>query len=155
MSELYRYTGCGLDYIYLSNGYEIKDTPFGKGVTINDLDGLHRIILSDLMENRPSWTGDELRFIRKELGMTQKTLGMFVSRDAQTVALWEKDKKPVPAEASNIIRGIYTSREHGSVKFEDLLNRINDLDRELNHLKKKLAYKSDATGWHATTTKAA
>jgi len=153
MKKLYKYTGCGLDYIYLSNGYEIKDTPFGEGVTIHDLDGLHRTIMTDLIENKPNWTNTELRFVRKELGMTQKTLGMFVSRDAQTVALWEKGKQTVPEEATNIIRGIYLSRENGSVKLEEMLTRINDLDRQINHLKKKIAFESDANGWH--TTKAA
>ena len=95
-----------------------------------------------------------MRFIRKELGFTQKTLGDFVSRDSQTVALWEKDKQPVPEEASNIIRGIYKSRIEGNVAFEKLIERINDLDRQLNdQAKKNRAYESGATGWH--TVKAA
>jgi DNA-binding transcriptional regulator YiaG len=150
MKNLYHYTGCGLDNIYLSNGYETKETPFGKGVTIKNLDGLHKAIMVDLIENKPNWTGAELRFIRKELGMTQKTLGMFVSRDAQTIALWEKDRHTVPEEASNIIRGIYLSREEGSVQFEKMLNRINDLDREINELNKIQAFVADDEGWHSS-----
>jgi len=152
MKELFKYTGCGLDYIYLVDGYEIKETPFGKGVTIHNLEGLHDAIMSDLVCNKPNWTGAELRFIRKELGLTQKSLGMFVSRDAQTVALWEKDKQPVPEESTNIIRGIYLSRKNGSVKLEKMLIRINDLDRQINHLKKQ-AYTPDGESWH--TIKAA
>ncbi len=152
--ELYQYTGCGLDYIYLTNGYDIKETPFGEGVTIRNLDGLHRAIATDLVDDRPNWTGAELRFIRKELGFTQLTLGAFVSRDAQTVALWEKDKQPVPEEASNIIRGIYKSRLEGNVEFEKMIERINKLDRQINDADDRMtAYKTGASGWH--TAKAA
>ncbi len=148
MNELYNYTGCGLDYIYLEGGYEIKETPFGEGVTIQDIEGLHDAIMHDLICNVPNWSGAELRFIRKEMGLTQKTLGMFVSRDAQTVALWEKDKQPVPEESTNMLRGIYISRKNGSVKLEEMLTRINDLDRQLNAMKK--AYISDDNGWHVS-----
>ncbi|RDH88328.1 MAG: transcriptional regulator [endosymbiont of Seepiophila jonesi] len=152
--KLYQYTGCGLDYIYLTNGYDIKKTPFGEGVTIHDLDGLHCAIATDLVDDRPNWTGAELRFIRKELGFTQQILGEFVSRDAQTVALWEKDKQPVPEEACNIIRGIYKSRIEGNVEFEKMIERINELDRQINDAEERMtAYKADSTGWH--TAKAA
>lgn len=146
MTQPYHYTDSGLDYIYLSSGFEIKKTPFGEGVTIRDLEELHDVIGCDIVNNKPNWTGSELRFIRKELGFTQKTLGMFVSRDAQTVALWEKNKQPVPDESANILRGIYISRKKGSVELEKTLNRINDLDRQINELEKK--YIADDGGWH-------
>lgn len=146
MKKTYKYTGCGLDNIYLAGGYKIKKTPFGEGVTIQDLEGLHDCIMCDLVCNKPNWTGAELRFIRKEMGLTQKSLGLFVSRDAQTVALWEKDKQAVPDESTNILRGIYISRKKGSVELEKMLTRINDLDRQINHLEKQ--YTSDDSGWH-------
>jgi hypothetical protein len=38
---MYHYIGCGLPHVYLENGFEIVKTPFGRGVTIHDLDGLH------------------------------------------------------------------------------------------------------------------
>ncbi|VAW52898.1 hypothetical protein MNBD_GAMMA07-1936 [hydrothermal vent metagenome] len=151
---LYHYTGSGLDYIYLASGYEVKKTPFGQGVTIQNLEGLHAAIMHNLMCNYPNWTGVELRFIRKEMGLTQKSLGLFVSRDAQTIALWEKGEKSVPDEATNILRGIHMSRKNGSVKFEELLMRINDLDRQTSKAKKQ-AYAVDSEGWHSTKNIAA
>jgi len=152
IENLYHYTGCGLDYIYLANGYEIKDTPFGKeGITINNLDGLHQAIAADLINNKLDWTGAELRFIRKELGFTQQRLGIFVSRDAQTVALWEKGAHDMPEEATNILRGIYESRLNGSVNFEKMVERINELDRQINDFNNRSkAYESDEKGWHTS-----
>ena len=44
MKGNYHYTGCGLDNIYLANGFERKVTPYGEGVSIADADGLHEAI---------------------------------------------------------------------------------------------------------------
>lgn len=146
----YHYTGCGLDYVYLANGYEERDTPFGKGVVIHDLEGLHRVIATDLVNNKPNWTGAELRFIRKELGFTQQRLGEFVGRSSQTVALWEKERQKIPPTVTNIVRGLYKSRFEGGVQLEELFERINDLDRQLNDLMKKKAFRVsevEGGGW--------
>ena len=43
-NNLYHYTECGLNNIYLVNGYYIIETKRGKAVSINDVDGLHRVI---------------------------------------------------------------------------------------------------------------
>jgi putative transcriptional regulator len=43
-SDRYHYTECGLDNIYLLNGFDPVETPRGKGVTIRNIDGLHRAI---------------------------------------------------------------------------------------------------------------
>ena len=44
MTERYHYTECGLDYVYLVNGYTWHQTPYGRGVSIEDADGLHDAI---------------------------------------------------------------------------------------------------------------
>ena len=48
----YRYTACGLDDVYLVNGYEIHRTPEGEGVSVNDVDGLHLAIGVSLAEGK-------------------------------------------------------------------------------------------------------
>ncbi|TRN63619.1 transcriptional regulator, partial [Pseudomonas syringae] len=39
--KMYKYKGSGLDGIFLKNGYTILETPYGEGVKIEDIDGLH------------------------------------------------------------------------------------------------------------------
>jgi len=41
---MYHYKACGLDNVYLKNGYEEKNTPSGKSIAIHDIDGLHKAI---------------------------------------------------------------------------------------------------------------
>jgi DNA-binding transcriptional regulator YiaG len=83
---MYRYTESGLKNVRLMNGYAIKKTPYGKAVSIQDLEGLHRAIGS-IIAKRPKLTGPELRFLRKEMGLSQKGLADFVGTSEQTVSL--------------------------------------------------------------------
>ena len=40
----YHYKGCGLDNVYLHGGVTYVDTPRGKAVQIENIEGLHRAI---------------------------------------------------------------------------------------------------------------
>ena len=73
--EKYHYAGCGLDDIYLINGFTRVATNYGDGVTVNDVDGLHKAIGRNLAINKKELSGKELRFLRKEIDLTQAELG--------------------------------------------------------------------------------
>ena len=42
---MYHYTDCYLDNVWLINGYRLKNTPEGKFAEINDIDGLHEVMM--------------------------------------------------------------------------------------------------------------
>ena len=44
--KFYYYKACGLD-MYLLNGFTLEETPYGAGVTIQHLDGLHQAVAQD------------------------------------------------------------------------------------------------------------
>lgn len=142
---MYHYTGCGLNYVYLKNGYNMKKTPYGDGVTIHDIDGLHRAIASDIVENRPELSPDEFRFMRKELGFTQARLGSILDVDQQTVANWEKGNTKLPNMVAIFLRSVFRERINGQPKLEELINRINELDMELRGI--KLTLEETESGW--------
>jgi len=52
MENWLHYTACGLDNVWLANGFTIKETKYGKGVSIDDVDGLHRLLASNLVEKK-------------------------------------------------------------------------------------------------------
>ena len=43
---MYHYTDCFLDNIWLINGYRLMDTSEGKFAEINDIDGLHEVMMN-------------------------------------------------------------------------------------------------------------
>ena len=61
---MYKYTECGLKNVYLVNGFHERKTPYGKAVSIDNVEGLHRVIGLHLADNKPNLTGAEFRFLR-------------------------------------------------------------------------------------------
>jgi DNA-binding XRE family transcriptional regulator len=102
---MYHYTESGLQNVYLQNGYKEIDTPYGKAISIDKMDGLHQVIAQGLLE-QPFLSGREFRFLRVELGMTQREIGEFIGVSAQSVALYEKSAR-VQKRADQMIRAIY------------------------------------------------
>lgn len=103
---MYHYIGCGLPDVYLENGYKIRSTPYGEGVAIEDLKGLHEAIGRWLVERPGHLSGEEFRFLRREMDLSQKRFAALFGLTEQAVAKWEKKDK-VPAWADRNIRLIY------------------------------------------------
>ena len=125
---MYHYIESGLRNVWLTNGYTVKKTPYGEAVSIQDVEGLHRLI-GTIIAKRPKLTGPELRFIRKELGMSQKGLADFVGATEQTVSLWERGRA-VPMAADRLIKLAYleTINQGGNVKIKEMIERLNAID---------------------------
>lgn len=140
-----KYTGCGLRNVWLQNGYTKKKTPYGEAVAIQDVEGLHRA-LAKTITRKPKLTGAEFRFIRKELDLSQAALGRMFGFEAQTIALWEKNKQRVPKLADKMLRLIYSEHAEGNVKIRELIDRENDLDRK-NHDAARMIFIETERGW--------
>jgi len=41
---MYHYTLCGLDNVWLENGYQVRETSYGQGISVHDVEGLHEVI---------------------------------------------------------------------------------------------------------------
>lgn len=94
------YTASGLDYVYLVNGFSIEDDPnYGRIVTIDAPDDLHKAIGLHIITQERPLTGAEFRFLRKQMKLTQRELAddYFGGADVQTIANYEKGKKIPPA----------------------------------------------------------
>lgn len=142
----YHYKECGLDRVYLMNGFVIRETPRGTTISIADLDGLHRAIGQMLLDERKRLSGKEFRFLRHELGMSQATLAHLLGADEQTVARWEKGQTRVPKAAEANLRLLYEERIRGNVKVSDTLQRIADLEDTLD---RRMEFIETDQGWDA------
>jgi DNA-binding transcriptional regulator YiaG len=89
-ADMYHYRECGLPNVYLVNGYREAEMPYGRGVSIEDVEGLHMAIAQALIEEKPSLSGLEVRFIRKLLELTQTQLAQMLGVEDQSVRRWEK-----------------------------------------------------------------
>jgi putative transcriptional regulator len=128
---MYHYTSCGLSNVWLKDGYEWRETKHGKALAIHDVQGLHKAIAMDIVEHSPAMNGDEFRFLRTELGMSQRALGSLMDRTEQAVAMWEKSKEPVQRTADMFLRALYKSTIAEEQNFAEMVARINELDRAI------------------------
>jgi putative transcriptional regulator len=102
---MYHYTESGLQNIWLVNGFTRVKTRHGVGVAIHDVEGLHRVI-GKVLATKPKLTGSALRFLRKEMGMSQGALAALVGTSEQNVSLWER-RGGIPRTADRLVRLIY------------------------------------------------
>lgn len=140
---MYHYTESGLRNVWLENGYREEVTPYGKGVAIEDVEGLHKVIGISLAKEKPTLTGLEFRFLRKELGLSQARLAQWWGYDAQSVANWEKRGK-VPKIADRFIRAFYLEKISGNPSVVEIVERLSDMDRQE---KQRLTFKETTRGW--------
>jgi len=84
------YTACGLDDVYLFNGFTREVVDGEEYITIQDLDRLWGAIGLRLVTEKKVLAPKEIRFLREHMDLTQAELGKLMRVSDQTVARWEK-----------------------------------------------------------------
>jgi len=105
--EPYAYTVCGLDSIFLLNGYHVSYHDGEEYVSVTDVDGLHRAIGRHLVLHRKGLSPKEVRFLRKTMDLTQAQLAAKLGNDPQSVARWEKGACDMPGTAEKLLRATF------------------------------------------------
>lgn len=151
MSE-YHYTECGLDNIYLINGFKITQTEDEQEIiSINDINGLHKSIGLMIVLKSGLLSGKEIKFIRHTLDWSQKRLAQFLGVDYQTILRWEKHKGDISKTADRLLKTlffIYINSEKNDVIY-DKINEIADLDSTLINRSKveKIKFEEVLSEW--------
>ncbi|WP_158925467.1 DNA-binding transcriptional regulator [Acidisphaera sp. S103] len=139
MNEGYHYTGCGLDYVYLLNGYTMHETEHGRGVSIKDARQLHERIALDIIGGPHSLRGQEVRFLRGMLKLSQEGLARVLRQRRGSVARWEAEPdKKIPGAADSALRMFYALKAGGheiAEKLVDLLQEVDELEHEVRGLR--------------------
>jgi DNA-binding transcriptional regulator YiaG len=147
----YRYTECGLDNVYLLNGFDPVETPRGMATRITNREGLHLAIGRYLVREKRDLNGKELRFLRHELDMTQQIVANMLRVDVQTVARWEKGKTgAVPGAVQGMIRVLYELKTGGDVEVVRLLKELSELDEIIHgdeEATEPLDFEDTEEGW--------
>jgi putative zinc finger/helix-turn-helix YgiT family protein len=103
----YHYTESGLNNIYLS-GIEIYHCPCGEEIiNLPAVTQLHALIAFKLIKQRHPLNGKEIRFLRKNIGLTAKKLGEYIGIDNATISRWEKDAQPISSPHDRLLRLLY------------------------------------------------
>jgi len=105
----HHYTESGLDNFYL-NGIEICTCACGEEiVSIPRMPELHSIIGLELIKKRCLLEAKEIKFLRKNMGLTAKRLSAFLGVDNATISRWENGSQPISKSNDRLIRLVYSS----------------------------------------------
>ncbi|GAB1394481.1 hypothetical protein MASR1M60_26450 [Rhodocyclaceae bacterium] len=141
-----RWDDMGLKNIWLANGYERVQTPYGPGLRFDDVDGLTRAVCLALARKPGKLTGVEFRYLRSAgMALSQPGLGKLMGIDAQSIARWEKTGK-VPKWANRMIRLVFEAHADGNAAIRRVVGRINDVDRLINQ---RIVLEQSPKGWQA------
>jgi putative zinc finger/helix-turn-helix YgiT family protein len=126
--EPFHYTACGLDNVYLSSGYKVRDVNGERYVAIHDVEELHAAIAEFLVRQRKVLAGPEVRFLRKYLDLTQRELGTFLGVSDQSVARYEKGQTALEGPTDNLLRLLVLAQSDGDINVREALARIGNAD---------------------------
>ena len=141
----YHYTECGLSYIYLADGYEVEKVDGETYVGIKDVDELHRVIAKSVTEKKSTLEGQEIRFLRIEMGMSQKNLAEILGVDTQTVARWEKNQTAIPRTSDAVLRTMYLESIDANSKVSFFLRLL--AENEVTAAIEQLTLKAENHHW--------
>jgi DNA-binding transcriptional regulator YiaG len=125
------YKACGLDDVYLVNGWSCETIDGEEYLTVEDLDGLWKAIGLHLVTERKVLKPKELRFLREHMQMTQAELAIKLRVSDQSVARWEKGETECSGPADFMIRILFLSSECAQPEGERELADIRELVDEI------------------------
>lgn len=104
MTRAHHYTESGLLNVYIEGIAVEFDDDGDEIVTIPAVNELHRTIALGIVSHAKGMAGEELRFLRTEMGLTQAELAVIVHRDKQTVGRWERNEIEIDSSAEALLR---------------------------------------------------
>ncbi|MDD3609847.1 MAG: helix-turn-helix domain-containing protein [Halothiobacillaceae bacterium] len=146
---MYHYIECGLDNVWLDNGFEEEESDYGAVVSIHDMDGLHRVIGMHIIRSRPLLNGAELRFLRKEMDLSQSNLAQLLGVVDSSVRHWESGRGKISEPADRLVRILYAEYTQADTEIRSLIERIAHLNREA--YENGMHFGETGSGWQPRT----
>lgn len=144
----YHYKACGLDDVYLLNGFTIEETGYGPGVAVQNEKALHQAIGLRLVSDRKALSAREFRFLRKQMGFTQEQLSKRLQVNTQTVARYEKDQTAIPGSTDFVIRFLYAVYLIPEKQRLDVLSDLaDDMEARGSASNKAMYFRQTKRGW--------
>jgi putative zinc finger/helix-turn-helix YgiT family protein len=101
----YRYAESGLSNVVLQ-GIEVADSPKcgTSDVIIPRMAKIHRAIAQALANSPARLTGEQLRFLRKHLGLSGEQLGRYLHTDRTKISKWENGEDKIGPANDRLVR---------------------------------------------------
>ncbi len=106
--QSYHYQQCGLDNVYLTNvDLRVCETCGKQVPRLQRMPELHATIARAVAMQPCSLRGQDVRFLRKQLGFSAKGWATLLRTDASTLSRWENDQQEIGTQSDALIRLLY------------------------------------------------
>lgn len=112
---------CGLDNVYLANGWRWHDTPIGRFLQIKDDRNLIAALASHIIDQPHQPSGQELRYLRIYLNLHSVELGQLLGLRERQVERWERQTSKIKPAVFRLLSLLVRERIGGTVKVEACL----------------------------------
>ncbi|MBB3192820.1 hypothetical protein [Roseateles terrae] len=143
---MHHYTECGLDNVWLANGYTTQSTAYGPGISVAHADELLALLAQRIVGKPGRLSGKEFRFLRVQMGISQAALARAQGVSEQAVSLWERHGK-VPKANDALIRLCYLSHAQGDEPLRKAFHRVMEVERLIHQ---KIVATAGPKGWKST-----
>lgn len=145
---MYHYKESGLDNVTLVNGYYEEDTAYGRMVSFDNIEGLHKAIGKWLVKLPRPLNGAELRFLRHELDLSQKGMATMLGVAEITVRRWERNlDKPLPPTPDRYLRVAYSSWTDERESIRELVGMLAEMDQVDAKAREEVRFKESKHRW--------
>lgn len=103
--------------------------------------GLH------LVSNLPELRGAHVRFLRKELDLSQVDLGDILGVGESSIGNWENGRGRITKPADRLLRNLYREHVKGNGTIRELIERIGQLNHDLHD--SRLVFSEQDHQWFA------
>jgi putative zinc finger/helix-turn-helix YgiT family protein len=146
--ENFLYKGSGLPGVTLQNVEVSRCSSCGEyEVSIPRIESLHRAIALELIEKPTRLTPEEIRFLRKYLGLSGTDFAKMMHVDPSTVSRWEKGIQPMGEVSDTLLRTQVLLRKPVD---RYPVNKLSEVAKE-EPAPLRIALKPAADGWKHTT----
>lgn len=157
--EPLHYRQCGLDNIFLLNGFRRETVDGEEYVTIDNMDGLWKAIGLHLVTQRKTFMAQDVKFLRHQMDVTQSELAKMLRVTDQTVARWEKGKAGVDGTADFALRAAFllspTSQPEGKELLDEFIKHIQELSETDEEQTTDTVFSRKGSKWKGVRRRAA
>lgn len=105
----HHYTECGLDNVIL-DGINVYECSCGERlVSIPAMPQLHGLIGLTLIKKKALLSGKEIRFLRKNMGLTATKLSEIIGVEIETISRWENGKQTITKPHDRLLKLVYSN----------------------------------------------
>jgi DNA-binding transcriptional regulator YiaG len=147
-NDLFHYVQCGLDNVWLTSGVEVTETDYGKGFRISKAEELHEAIARSIINGPRHLRGQEARFLRVLLNLSQDAMAKILGVDRATVIRWERAReRPLTMIQDIAVRTTYAARATGDDFLLSVIKEMQDTDEKAYSDLPRQVFETSNQGW--------